>query len=268
MSGKKKEKKSSNEDSKDDVDIVKENSLVYVDYVGRTKEEGEIFDLTLEDVAKEEGIYDDEERYKPMLVAIGKNWLLPALEEKLVGMKVGESKTIEVPPEDGAGPRDPDKIKLVSKRQLQKQGVSPIKGARVEVGQQKGIITNVLGRRVRVDFNSPLAGKTLVFDVTMRDIVSGKIEKIKAVMKRRIPGLPEDKYEARIEGSTVYIDLPKESRYIENIQYAEIGIARDTLKVVEEAEEVKIVVTYERPEPPAEEEEQEEDEEGENEDEE
>ncbi len=259
MSGNEEEKESSNGEGEGET--VEENGLVYVDYVGKTKEEGEIFDLTLEDVAKEEGIYNDEERYNPMLVAIGKNWLLPALEEELVGMKVGESKTVEVPPEDGAGPRDPDKIKLVSKRQLQKQGVSPRKGARVEVGREKGTITNVLGRRVRVDFNSPLAGKTLVFDVTVKGIVSGKIEKIKAVIKRRIPGLPEDKYGGRIEGETVYIDLPKESRYIENVQYAEIGIARDTLKVIEDAEEVKIVITYERPEAPKEEEQDEENEE-------
>jgi FKBP-type peptidyl-prolyl cis-trans isomerase 2 len=260
MSDKEDEKKST---KKDEAEIVEENGLVYVDYVGRTKEDGEIFDLTLEDVAKEEGIYNDEESYKPMLVAIGKNWLLPALEEELVGMEVGESKTVEVPPEDAAGPRDPDKIKLVSKRQLQKQGVSPRKGARVEVGRQKGIITNVLGRRVRVDFNSPLAGKTLVFDVTVKGIVSGEIDKINAVIKRRIPGLPEDKYDARIEGGTVFIELPKESRYIENVQYAEIGIARDTLKVIEEAEEVKIVITYERPEELKEEKETEEDEENE-----
>ncbi|TFG13088.1 peptidylprolyl isomerase [Candidatus Thorarchaeota archaeon] len=238
--------------SKKSENVVKENSLVYVDYVGRTKEDGEVFDLTLEDVAKEEGVYKEDDRYEPMLVAVGWNWLLKAIEDELVGMKVGEKKTVEVPPEKGAGPRDPKKVKKIAIAKLAKQGIQPIKGEKITFGQERGVITSVLGRTVRVDFNSPLAGKTLVFDVIVREIVTGKKEKMKAVVKRRIPALPDEKFEGGIRGKTVTIELPKETRYIENIQYAEIGIAADLLKVFEQADEVKMVVTFERPEEPKE----------------
>lgn len=242
-----KDKKSKKKDSND---TVEQGTLLYVDYVGRTKEDGVIFDLTIEEIAKEEGLYKEDGTYEPMLVCIGWNWLLAALEEELVGMKVGETKTIEVPPEKGAGPRDPKKVKLIAKTKLAKHGSRPVKGEEIRFGNERGIITQVLGRRVRVDFNSPLAGKTLVFDVTVREIVSGQEEKLLAVIKRRIPALPKDQYSVSIDKKVITIELPKESRYLQDIQYAEIGIAADALKVVEDAEEVKMVVTYQRPEPP------------------
>ena len=84
---------------------VKEKSMVYLDYTGSTKDGGIIFDTTHLEVAKEEGLFKENDRYEPALVVVGWNWLLAAVEEELVGMKVGESKTIEVPPERGAGLR-------------------------------------------------------------------------------------------------------------------------------------------------------------------
>ena len=243
-------KESKKSKKKDSDDTIKQGTLLYVDYVGRTKEDGKIFDLTIEELAKEEGLYKEDGTYEPMLVCIGWNWLLAALEEELVGMKVGDTKTIEVPPEKGAGPRDPKKIKLIAKTKLAKHGTRPVKGEEIKFGNERGIITQVLGRRVRVDFNSPLAGKTLVFDVTVREIISDPEEKLLAVIKRRIPALPKDQYSVSIEKKVITIELPKESRYLQDIQYAEIGIASDALKVIEDAEKVKMVVTYERPEPP------------------
>ncbi|MFX1369261.1 MAG: FKBP-type peptidyl-prolyl cis-trans isomerase [Promethearchaeota archaeon] len=232
--------------------VVKEGSLVYVDYVGKTRADGKVFDLTLEDVAKKEGLFREDDRYEPILVAVGSNWLLEAIEEELVGMKVEETKTIDVPPERGAGKRDPSLVKMIAKAKLEKQGVRIAIGEKITFGREQGVITQVLGRTARVDFNPPMAGKTLRFDVTVKGIVSEPDEKVFAVLRRRIPAIPKEKYGVSIKGKTVTVDFPMESRYIEGIQYAEIGVAMDTLKVIPDSEKVKIVVTYERPEKPAE----------------
>jgi FKBP-type peptidyl-prolyl cis-trans isomerase 2 len=232
--------------------VVSEHSLVYIDYTGKIKDNNKVFDTTSESIAREQGIFKEKEKYEPMLVAIGWNWLLAAIEEEMVGMKVGDSKTVEVPPDKGAGQRDPNLIKKIPLIKLRKQGAQGYKGEEITFGRERGIVTSVLGRSVRVDFNNPLAGKTLVFDISIKGIVSDPIEKLMAVIKRRIPGLPEEQYSASIHGKTITIELPKESRYIENIQYAEIGIAADALKVIEKAAEVKLVITWPRPEPPKE----------------
>jgi peptidylprolyl isomerase len=232
--------------------VVSDKSMVYLDYVAKTKDNGIVYDTTLIDVAKENGLFRENDRYEPALVVVGWNWLLSAVEEELVGLKVGESKTVEVPPEKGAGPRDPNKIKLIAKVKLARQGARGYKGEEIKFGNERGIVTADLGRRVRVDFNSPFAGKTLIYDVTIRGIVSEKIEKLKAVLKRRIPGIPEGKYSVSVSKKTVTVELPQETRYIENIQYGEIGIAADILKAVEDTEEVKIVTTFKRQERQAE----------------
>lgn len=96
-------------------DVVGEGSLLYVDYTIKTKRDGTVFDCTMEDVARKEGIYKEDERYEPMLVGIGWNWLLAAVEEELIGMKVGKSKTVEVPPEKGSGPRTQAKSNCLPK---------------------------------------------------------------------------------------------------------------------------------------------------------
>jgi len=229
-----------------------DKSMVYLDFVAKTKDDGIVYDTTLLEVAKEEGLFRENDRYEPALVVVGWNWLLSAVEDELVGMKVGESKTIEVPPEKGAGLRDPNKIKLIAKVKLAKQGAKGYRGEEIKFGNERGIVTADLGRRVRVDFNSPFAGKTLIYDVTVKDIVSDKIEKLKAVLRRRIPGIPEDRYNISMSKKVITVELPQETRYIENIQYGEIGIAADILKAAEDVEEVKIVTTFKRPERPKE----------------
>ncbi|TFG32214.1 hypothetical protein EU527_10630 [Candidatus Thorarchaeota archaeon] len=229
--------------------VVGDKSMVYLDFVAKTKDDGIVYDTTLLDVAKEEGLFRENDRYEPALVVVGWNWLLGAVEEQLIGMKVGESKTIEVPPEKGAGLKDPNKIKLIAKVKLAKHGARGYKGEEVKFGNERGVVTADLGRRVRVDFNSPFAGKSLIYDVTIKDIISDKIEKLEAVLRRRIPGIPEDRYSITLSKKTVTVELPQETRYIENIQYGEIGIAADILKAADDIDEVKIVVSFKRPDP-------------------
>ncbi|MGY5860731.1 MAG: FKBP-type peptidyl-prolyl cis-trans isomerase [Candidatus Thorarchaeota archaeon] len=232
--------------------VVKDKSMVYLDFTASTKGQDIIFDTTHLEVAKEEGLFKENDRYEPALVVVGWNWLLAAVETELVGMKVGDSKTIEVPPEKGAGVRDPTKIKKIAKVKLAKHGARGYKGEEIKFGNERGVVTTDLGRTVRVDFNSPFAGKTLVYDVIIREIVSDKIEKLKAVLHRRIPGIPEDRYSITIKKKVATVELPQETRYIENIQYGEIGIAADILKANESIEEVLIQTSFKRPEPPKE----------------
>jgi len=248
----KKTTKTQKEDSAIVETVVSDKSMVYLDFIAKTKDNGIVYDTTLLEVAKKEGLFRENDRYEPALVVVGWNWLLSAVEEQLIGMKVGDSKTVEVPPEKGAGPKDPNKIKLIAKVKLAKQGAKGYKGEEIKFGNERGFVTADLGRRVRVDFNSPFAGKTLIYDVTIREIVSDKIKKLQAVLKRRIPGIPEDRYSITQGKKVVTVELPQETRYIENIQYGEIGIAADILKAAEDIDEVKIITTFKRPERKAE----------------
>jgi FKBP-type peptidyl-prolyl cis-trans isomerase 2 len=144
---KKAAKKTTKKSSKKVETAVGKDSLIYVDYSATTKDDGVVFDTTMREVAMDSQIFRENDRYEPMLVAIGWNWLLAALEEELVGMKVGESKTVEIPPEKGAGQRDPAKVKMIPKTKLAKHGQRPVKGESITFGKERGVITT----RVRCD---------------------------------------------------------------------------------------------------------------------
>ncbi|MEM4474064.1 MAG: FKBP-type peptidyl-prolyl cis-trans isomerase, partial [Candidatus Bathyarchaeia archaeon] len=78
---------------------LQKGDFILLNYVARVKETGEVFDTTIEEVAKRERLYREGEVYEPKLVVIGEGWVLKALDESLIGMEVGETKTVEIPPE-------------------------------------------------------------------------------------------------------------------------------------------------------------------------
>ncbi len=211
-------------------DVIREGDFVIVDYVARVEETGEIADLTLEDVAKKEKIYREDGIYKPKLVIVGEGWFIKGFEEGLIGLEVGKKAEIRVPPEKGFGERDPKKIKVVPIREFRKSGITPRPGMRVTINGKVGTIHTVTSGRVRVDFNHPLAGKTIIYEVYVRKKLTDDLEKIKAIIGRRLRGIDEEKFEVKIENSEVRIHMPNEVFLLENIQYAKLGIASDIHK--------------------------------------
>jgi len=68
---------------------LKKGDFVLIEYVGKVKETGEVFDTTIEEVAKKERLYKEGEIYEPKLVVIGEGWVLKALDESLTTMEIG-----------------------------------------------------------------------------------------------------------------------------------------------------------------------------------
>ncbi|HDN05973.1 MAG TPA: peptidylprolyl isomerase, partial [Candidatus Bathyarchaeota archaeon] len=82
---------------------LKKGDFVLIEYVGKVKETGEVFDTTIEEVAKKERLYKEGEIYEPKLVVIGEGWVLKALDESLTTMEIGKKASVEIPPEKAFG---------------------------------------------------------------------------------------------------------------------------------------------------------------------
>jgi len=162
---------------------MKEGDFIRIDYVGRITESGEIFDLTKEDVAKKENIFRPEVNYGPVPVIIGAGVVVRGLENELKKMNVGNKKKIIVKPEDAFGERKAEFIKLIPISEFKKQNIEPYPGMPVNIKGLLGRILSVSGGRVRVDFNHPLAGKTLEYDLEIKDKITAKKERIKAILE-------------------------------------------------------------------------------------
>jgi len=220
--------------------------FILIDYVGKVKETGEVFDTTIEEVARKERLYKEGEIYEPKLVVLGEGWILKALEEEILKLDVGTKSTIEIPPEKAFGPRDPEKVKLVPLRRLVAKGITPQIGMRVEYEGKMATVRTVGAGRVQLDFNPPLAGKTLVYEVTVQKKLETKTEKINALIHRRIPIVEIEKFKLKIAKTSVTIEMPEDAFYIEGIQLAKRGIAMDIQKFFPEVTTVKFIETFKR----------------------
>jgi len=166
---------------------LKDGDFVLVEYMLRVKDTGKVVDTTNEEEARKEGIYDPRERYGPRLVIVGEGRLLPGLEKALRELDEGQEKEIEIPPEDAFGKRDPAKIKIMHRNAFIKAGIRPEPGKVVEINGQLAIIRSITGGRVVVDFNHPLAGRTIEAKIKVIKVLKAPEEKLLHLVLRRLP---------------------------------------------------------------------------------
>ena len=124
------------------------------------------FDYTLT-VDKEK--VETTEGKQPLEYVHGKEMLIPGLEKELAGLKAGDAKTVVVKPEDGYGPVRPEAVREMDKEKLPKD-ITPQVGMVLEMQDPDGnaypaMIKEIKDKTFMLDFNHPLAGKELQFDV-------------------------------------------------------------------------------------------------------
>lgn len=90
---------------------VKVGDNVSVDYIGTVN--GKIFDTSIENIAKENNLSMPNRTYEPIRFVIGKGKMIKGFEEGIIGMKVGESKKLTIPPENAYGQKNPQLIQTV-----------------------------------------------------------------------------------------------------------------------------------------------------------
>jgi peptidylprolyl isomerase len=230
---------------------LQKGDFILIDYTAKVKETNEVFDTTNEETAKKEHLHKEGEIYEPKLIVIGEGWMLKTLDESLTTMEPSRATTVEIPPENAFGPRDPEKIKRVPLKQLTAKGINPTIGMRIEHGGKNATIRAIGAGRVLLDFNPPLAGKTLVYDVTVNKKLEANEEKIAALIHRRIPVAEAAKFKLAIEEKTLSVEMPEEAFYLEGVQVAKRGIAMDVQKFFPEIAAIKFVETF-KAEPKAE----------------
>ena len=188
---------------------IKDKDFIRFNYTARVKETGKVFDTSSEEVAQEADIYSEKKNYKPIVLAVGTDQFLQDLQEEMKKMDIGESKTIELPPERAYGKRDPEKIQLIPMSEFKKQNIRPFPNMPVTYHDQQGIVRTVSGGRVRVDFNHELAGKTLEYDIEIIEEVTDINEKIKEMIDLYYgnPTLNLDDVEIDVEDGIAKIKL-------------------------------------------------------------
>jgi peptidylprolyl isomerase len=146
---------------------IQNGSKVKIQYIGKF-EDGNVFDTNKD--------------AQPLEFEVGAHVVIPGFENKIIGMAKGESKTITLTPEEGYGPVNDALFAEIPKEMLAMKGLTDPKPGMKLVMQPKdsskgaGIATikEVKDAVVVLDLNHPLAGKTLMFDITVLDIIGSE----------------------------------------------------------------------------------------------
>ena len=166
--------------------IIKKHDFVELEYTGMIKEDSAIFDTTEEKIAKENGVYDEKADYSPLIVCVGENNIMKGLEEQMIGKETGKDYKIEVSHENAFGKKDAKLIQLIPTSKFRQQNIQPIPGLQLNIDGVFGVVKTVSGGRCLVDFNHPLAGKDLIYNVKIKNIVDDDREKLKSLLKMHL----------------------------------------------------------------------------------
>jgi peptidylprolyl isomerase len=223
---------------------LQKGDFILIDYTAKVKETNEVFDTTNEEISKKEHLYKGGEIYEPKLIVIGEGWMLKPLDDAFATMEPTKPATVEIPSDKAFGPRDPEKIRRVPLRQLLAKEKNPTIGERIEYGGKTATVRSIGAGRVLLDFNPPLAGKTLIYNVTVQKKLKTNQEKIASLIHRRIPLAEEAKFRLTLTKKTLTVDMPEETYYLEGIQVAKRGIWMDIQKFFPNLGTVRFVEVF------------------------
>jgi FKBP-type peptidyl-prolyl cis-trans isomerase 2 len=136
------------------------------------------FDYTLTDESG--NVIDSSKGKEPMRYVHGKGEIIPGLEKEMAGMSVGGEKKVTVKPEEGYGPVNPQAFQEVPKDKLPPEAlkVGTVLTATGPQGQRVPVrVHEIKENTVVMDFNHPLAGKILLFDVKITEIKAADTDK-------------------------------------------------------------------------------------------
>jgi FKBP-type peptidyl-prolyl cis-trans isomerase 2 len=137
----------------------KTGDTVKVHYTGRLQD-GTVFDTSVGS--------------EPLEFTLGQGQVIPGFEQAVIGMQVGESKTVTIPVDQAYGPYYDDMILEVNRDELP-DDLEPEVGMQLQMNQGDGgiiivTITEVSETTIKIDANHPLAGQDLTFDIELVDI--------------------------------------------------------------------------------------------------
>ena len=120
-------------------------------------------------------VFDSSINRDPLEFTIGQERMIPDFEQAVIGMSLGESKTIKVPADKAFGPYHRELVRTIDRNQCPPD-LEPTVGQKLNATHEDGqtvvvTVTDVTESNVTIDANHPLAGEDLTFDVKLVEFV-------------------------------------------------------------------------------------------------
>jgi FKBP-type peptidyl-prolyl cis-trans isomerase SlyD len=219
---------------------IKEGDFIKLSYSGSVDEN--IFDTTDAAEAKSAGIHSPNAMYGPVTICVGQKHVILGLDEELVGKEIGSTGDVVVTPEKAFGNRDPKRIQSFPKNQFKEK---PVRGMSVKMEELgEGMVVDVIGSKVIVDFNPPLAGQTLSYHYTIEEDVADPLEQLKGLV-RLYAGRD---LEIAMDDGKATVTLPPGITYDRRWLLWRSRIIHEGFELIMDIAEITLVETFKRPE--------------------
>ena len=209
-----------------------EGTIVHVDYDLYYAESGELVETTREETAKEHEVHQEGREYTPMVCVVGSGNLISGFEESLLSAKPNKDVSLEIAPADAYGEKDPDQIETISIDKLVRHVRDPKSlyiGGPVTIEGRQGTLSYLAAGRARIDYNHPMAGKTLKYDYKIVKVIEGKEEKVAALLESNTG---QSGFEVSFDGDDVSIVVPQTMLFDPNaamMKFRLVTVLRDSV---------------------------------------
>ncbi|MDV0444864.1 hypothetical protein MmiAt1_04080 [Methanimicrococcus sp. At1] len=220
---------------------LKKGDFIRLNYTGKM-EDGKVFDTTEEEVAKAENVYTPQGLYGGDVIVIGYGHTIPGLDKELEGKDVGAEGEVTIGPEDAFGMPREDLIQSVSTSKF-KDGKAQV-GMVIEQDGRQGVVTKVIGRRATIDFNSPLAGKSVTYSYKIEASLDTPEEKIKGLFALYTGVQDAD---VKVSGDVAEIEIPTGITFNQRWLFMKGKLANEVLENTD-LKEIRYVETVKKAE--------------------
>ncbi len=148
---------------------------------------------------------ESKKKLKPVVFSIGSGMFLKGVEDFLIGKELGKYE-IELSPEQAFGARNSSLVQLMPMQVFQSHNIRPIPGVSLNFDGKMGKILSVSGGRVTVDFNNPLAGKTVHYSLN----VLRKLETLKEKIESFHEFLFQQQMKYTLDDSKITLEVEKQ----------------------------------------------------------
>jgi len=238
---------------------VEEGDFILLKITSKTQK-GRIFRVSSVEDAKKAGIYKEENekqgQYSPDFVIVGKpGFLNEGLTEIVKNMNYFEKKSVRIPPTKAFGKREPQKIERIGIAKFRKlnEGKNPELGQEFvkqgPQGNQRGSVVRISQGKVMIDYNHPLAGQSIDYNLEVIDKIEEFNEKIEYfIINKGIPkeSISEFNINYNKDDKSIEFTIPKMFLF-QNLTYVKFGIAMDLqAHLADEINDVRFVEIYEK----------------------
>ena len=212
---------------------MEDGAIIHVDYDLFSGETGDLIETTREDIDKEYEMHQEGRTYSPMVCVVGNGNLIPGFETALKEAKVGTEVTVEIEPAEAYGEKDASMVETISIDKLRRSVQDPNSlylGAPVNINGRQGYLSYLAAGRARIDYNHPMAGKTLKYVFTVVKEVKGKEDKVLGLLESNSG---HSGFEVSFKGDDLSIVLPQAMLFDTNaamLKFRLVTMIRDAVE--------------------------------------